>query len=261
MPTKTEKKNAQHSPVLKKPGSLAAVGRFGLTGNTDVATVLSKIQTTVTNTTSNSLVFGFLPPHGRTLAAGESLTIDGDIQDYFRTGGGRTWQRKKTAFDNAITSKFLRVDVDHLHIAYCAADSSTVLAVGDLVYLDTDDVKPAASFTWDTNIATTQAAFANSFLGICMTAKASGAAATNIAVQIAPTVIYKYTCTSETHEIGNTFGPAKNPLSNALLSQQLVKSAAAGGVARGQKRNASASTTAIVRFQSAFWGGNAAGQQ
>jgi hypothetical protein len=144
-------------------------------------------------------------------------------------------------------------------VLYCAADAGTVIAVGDLLFLDTDDVKPAASFTWNTNLATTQAGFADVFIGVAMAAKSSGAAVTNFPVQISDDVTYTYDCDSETHEVSATMGVAKNPSSNALLSQKLVKAVAASSIARAQKRDSSASTSAVVRLQSAYWGHNAAG--
>lgn len=53
-------------------------------------------------------------------------------------------------------------------------DSGTVCSKGDAMFLDTDDVKPAGSFTWDTDLATTRGNFAAVFVGIAMEAHASG---------------------------------------------------------------------------------------
>ena len=47
-----------------------------------------------------------------------------------------------------------------------AVDSSTVIEIGDLLWLDTDDVKPASDLTWNTDLATTQADFASK-IGLC----------------------------------------------------------------------------------------------
>ncbi len=234
---------------------------FGTNGGSDNATVLSKIETVVTNIYSKTLVFGFLPPHGKELASGESVTIAGDLEAQLKTGGGRNWQRKVDAYNNAITDNLIRVVRNVRHIVYCAVDTGTVIAVGDLLYLDTDDVKPAASFTWTSNIATTQANFANVFLGVALASHAGGSGAvTNFPVDMSPLTIYKYACTSEAHEIGDTLGLAKDS-GNNMVNQSFVKAAASSSVARCHKRDASAATSVQVTLQSAYWGFNAAGSQ
>ncbi len=239
--------------------ALKSVDRFKVTG-TDVATELSDIYTIITNISGSTLTFGFLPPHGKELANGESVTIPGDFDSQLKTGGGRDWKRKVTGYENAKTDLLIKVEKQYAQIVYCAVDSGTVIAVGDMVFLDTDDVKPASSFTWDTNLATTQASFANAFLGIAMSSHASGSAVTNFPVNISPHATYKMTCASATFEIGATLGPAKAS-GNALENQKLVAAVAASSVARCRKRHASASTTVVANFQSAYWGANAAAQQ
>jgi len=49
-----------------------------------------------------------------------------------------------------------------------AVATATVIYIGDMVYLDTSNnvVKPASDYTWNTDLATTQASFAAFFLGI-----------------------------------------------------------------------------------------------
>lgn len=64
-------------------------------------------------------------------------------------------------------------------------DSATVIEAGDLVWLDSDDVKPASDFTWDTNLATTQAAFAAAFVGVAHTPSAAGET-DDVAVDVSP---------------------------------------------------------------------------
>lgn len=52
------------------------------------------LQSTVRNSTSGTKFFAFLPPHGRTIAAGDELTFDGDIRELvarpgrYNRGGG-----------------------------------------------------------------------------------------------------------------------------------------------------------------------------
>lgn len=249
MATKFKKQNKLKAPVV-----------FGLTG-TDSATNLADITTIITNTSGKTLSFGFIPPHGKELTSGESVTVVGDLAVQLKTGGGRDNKRKVVAFQNAITNKLIRVARSVRHIVYCAVDASTVITAGDLLYLDTDDVKPAGSFTWDNDLATTQAGFADVFLGVALDAHATAdGAVTDFPVDISPNSLYAYLCASETHEIGDTFGPDKQS-GDALESQKLEKAVAASSIARAHKRNAVAATTALVTFQSAYWGFNAEGSQ
>lgn len=253
---------------LGKPGTLSAtsakLGRvFKLTASTNPATAMSDVVTVVKNVSSNTLSFGFLPPHGVTLTAGESVTLAGDINQYLSTGG-RPNARKLAAFNAAVSNKLIRVFVNKREIVHCSVASGSTIAVGDLVFLDVgagNVVKSAADFTWDTNIATTQAGFANVFVGVALDAHVPAAGAIiTFRVDVSPDSFYAYTCTSETHVIGDTFGPAKAS-GNALLPQQLVKATATSSIARGREQNASAATSVIVQFQSAYRGFNAQGSQ
>lgn len=60
-------------------------------------------QTTVENTSGAEKFFGFLPPHGVTLADGEVLTIDGDLRTVIsaKIGRGPRWV---AALDDACTN-------------------------------------------------------------------------------------------------------------------------------------------------------------
>lgn len=59
-------------------------------------------------------------------------------------------------------------------VAWSRSHADTVIEVGDLVYLDGDDAKPASSFPWTTNLATTQENFAEKFLGVAHQSSAEG---------------------------------------------------------------------------------------
>ena len=91
-----------------------------------------------------------------------------------------------------------------------AVDSATAIAMGDLVYLDTDDAKPASSETWSSDLATTQANFNNHFLGIAQADHAANSGAVlDFPVDISPTSVYEMVCDSETHEISDMLDPIK----------------------------------------------------
>ena len=129
-------------------------------------------------------------------------------------------------------------------------DSSTVIEVGDLVFLDTDDVKPASAFTWDTNLATTQSAFAAVFLGIAHEASASGET-DPISVDTSPLSVYEMDVASGAYEIGDELGPDE---SSSTLSDQQLEAVGSGatGIAFASEYNTSGATKLRVQFKSAF---------
>lgn len=65
-------------------------------------------QTTIYNKSGATKFFPFLPPHGRKLTSGQTLTINGDIYAYLHDD-----QRLLTALSNAITNNLLDVSVNY----------------------------------------------------------------------------------------------------------------------------------------------------
>lgn len=137
-----------------------------------------------------------------------------------------------------------------------SADSATVIERGDICYLDTDDVKTPAQYTWATSDAATQAALANVFLGIADEAKAAGAAGL-VNVDISATSVYEFTCVATTWEVGNTFAIDGNG-ADAMFDQVLEKTATATcAIARALDRATASSTKTHVSFASAYHTGSA----
>ena len=88
-------------------------------------------------------------------------------------------------------SNRLRFRSGQVELRKLRVDSGTVLEAGDLVYLDTDDVKPASTFAFTTNIATTRANFAAVFLGVCHQPSASGDTA-DVSIDVSPQSVYEF---------------------------------------------------------------------
>ncbi len=129
-------------------------------------------------------------------------------------------------------------------------DSGTVIEAGDLVWLDTNDVKPASAFTWTTDLATTQGNFAAVFLGVAHQSSAAGET-DDISVDLSPFSVYEFDVDSATYEIGSLLGP--DNVSTALTSQRLTTaSTGAAAIARASEYKSVASTTLRVQFASAF---------
>lgn len=105
-------------------------------------------------------------------------------------------------------------------------DSTTVVTKGDMMFLDTDDVKPAGSYTWDTDIATTRASFNNVYVGVAAEGRASGDSATTIAIDVNPESVWEYDQAADAVLTGGLIGPAKAS-GNALESQKVQEVASA----------------------------------
>ena len=138
-----------------------------------------------------------------------------------------------------------------------AVDAATVIEIGDLVWQDTDDAKPANGFAWNTNLATTQGGFTAKFLGVAMQRSRSGETAP---VRVATTGVFEFDCPSGTFELGDIVGPNVNAGGNGLLSQQVVKVSASGGaVGRTAKRQAVAAASVLVDIRSTVMTGGVEG--
>jgi hypothetical protein len=136
-------------------------------------------------------------------------------------------------------------------------DSATVVEIGDLVFLEVDDARSAGQDAnadgtgdlWNTNLATTQEAFHDKFLGIAMQRSRNG---DTDPIRVATTGVFEYDAASAAYELGTLVAPDK-AAGNNLLSQKLV---AVGGsshnlaVGRVAKRAAAGSTRVLVDVQS-----------
>lgn len=147
-------------------------------------------------------------------------------------------------------SNKLRFRSGQVELHKVRVDSNTVIEAGDLVWLDTDDAKPATDFTWTTDLATTQGAFAAAFLGVAHQSSAAGET-DDISVDVSPLSVYEFDVESGTFELGDLIGPSH--ASDGLLSQTLASvGSAAVAIARAAEYKAAASTTLRVQFASAF---------
>jgi hypothetical protein len=99
-----------------------------------------------------------------------------------------------------------------------AVDSATVIEIGDLVYLDTDDVKPASSQADQLTEEANQALFATKFAGVAMQASDGGDAQP---IRVATDGIFEFPCPSSTWEVGDLVGASENAGGTALEDQQV----------------------------------------
>ena len=138
-----------------------------------------------------------------------------------------------------------------------AVDSATVIEIGDLLYLDTDDAKPAASQTDQGDEATNQSTFAAGFLGVAMQRSRSGDTSP---IRVATTGVFEFDCPSATYEIGDKVGVDEAASGTALENQKVAAvTPAAGAIGRVARRAATDTTSVLVDIRSTVMTGGVAG--
>jgi len=131
--------------------------------------------------------------------------------------------------------------------------SSVVFSRGDMLFLvDTiGNVNDAAAFTWNTDLATTQADFANVFCGIAWESTADGETE-DVSVDESPDAVYEFNCQSATYYPQHSLGPAKEFNDDALSPDMLAKADLGRSIARPVSIVRSAATKILVTFAPVF---------
>ncbi len=125
-----------------------------------------------------------------------------------------------------------------------AVDSSTEIEIGDLVYQDSDDAKPASAQADQGSETANQELLADNFLGVAMQRSRSGD--TN-PIRVAATGVFEFDCPSGTFELGDLIGADENAGGDGLLDQQVAKVAASQyAIGRVAKRVSAAATSVLV---------------
>jgi hypothetical protein len=137
-----------------------------------------------------------------------------------------------------------------------AVDSATVIEIGDLVWQDVDDVKPASMIPkWEKGPEGRQKRFADVFLGVAMQRSRSG---DTDPVRVATTGVFEFDCPSGTFELGDMMGVFGGPLKGDdglpvphLWDQQVTPvSANKYAIGRVAKRVATAATAVLIDIRS-----------
>ena len=128
-----------------------------------------------------------------------------------------------------------------------AVDSATVIEIGDLLWQDTDDAKPASDQTDQGSETANQETFADGFLGVAMQRSRSGDTSP---IRVATTGVFEMDCPSGTFELGDLIGADENAGGDALLDQQVASVA---------KREAAATTSVLVDVRSTVMTGGIEG--
>jgi len=132
-------------------------------------------------------------------------------------------------------------------------DSAQTIEIGDLVFLNTDDVRSASQSTYAGGLATSQETFVDNFLGVAMQGSDSG---DTDDVRVATTGVFEFDCASATFEVGDLVGPDDNSGATALTPQQVIAvTQVARAIGRVAKRVGTAATSVYVQIESTIMSG------
>jgi len=129
-----------------------------------------------------------------------------------------------------------------------AVDGATMIEIGDLVWQDTDDAKPASAQADQGTEAANQALFVTKFLGVAMQRSRAGDTSP---IRVATTGVFEFDCPTGTFELGDLVGVDENATSDGLLSQQVDHvSVGANAIGRVARRVAEAAASVLVDIRS-----------
>ncbi len=111
-----------------------------------------------------------------------------------------------------------------------AVDSATVIEIGDLIYQETDDARPASALADLGSEALNQEGLHDKFVGVAMQASPAGTAGQ---IRVATSGVFEFDCAAAAFEVGALIGAKENTSGDALLNQT-VKAAAALSSAFGR---------------------------
>ncbi|MEN6458587.1 MAG: capsid cement protein [Thermoguttaceae bacterium] len=138
-----------------------------------------------------------------------------------------------------------------------AVDTNTLIEIGDLVWQDVDDAKPASMLTDQGTKEANQQAMARAFLGVAMQRSRGGE---TTPIRVATTGVFEFECASATFELGDLVGVDANTAGTVLLDQQTAKVATSSvAIGRVAKRQAAAGASVLVDVRSTIMTGGVEG--
>ncbi|TWT85585.1 hypothetical protein Pla123a_03920 [Posidoniimonas polymericola] len=134
-----------------------------------------------------------------------------------------------------------------------AVDSATVIEIGDLVYLATDDARPAGDQLDQGTESLNQQTLHAEFAGVAMQHSAAG---DTQPIRVATTGVFDFPCDAATFEVGDLIGPIENAAGDALENQKVKAVAGIGAsVGRCAARAPDAATRVLVDVVSSLMRG------
>jgi hypothetical protein len=125
-----------------------------------------------------------------------------------------------------------------------AVAAETVIEIGDLVWVESGEAKPAAALEDQLSEAANQEAFHDTFAGVALQQSRAG---DTDPIRVATTGVFEFACASDTFAVGELIG-VDEASSGTALENQAVASVAAPNLAIGRcaKRVPSADTRVLV---------------
>jgi hypothetical protein len=99
-------------------------------------------------------------------------------------------------------------------------DAATVIEIGDVLYIDTDDAKPASAQPDQGTESANQQLLHDLFAGVAMQASEAGSTQP---IRVATTGVFEFDCLSTTLEVGDLMSADENAGGTALLNQTVAK--------------------------------------
>ncbi|MGA2031675.1 MAG: capsid cement protein [Thermoguttaceae bacterium] len=138
-----------------------------------------------------------------------------------------------------------------------AVDPATVIEIGDLLWQDVNNAKPASAQANLGSAAVDQETFTAKFLGVAMQRSRQG---DGTPVRVATTGVFELDCAAGTFELGDMVAVAVNAASGTLLDQQVVKTPGSRyAIGRVAKRQPTAGTAVLVDIRSTIMTGGVEG--
>ncbi len=119
-----------------------------------------------------------------------------------------------------------------------------VIEIGDLLYLDGGNVKPASTQTDLGTLAANQETFHDNFIGVAMQCTTGASAET---IRVATSGVFEFPCLPATFEVGDLIGSTEEG-TGVQLESQVVIGVTAENLALGRCVKQAASTTDTVHF-------------
>lgn len=134
-----------------------------------------------------------------------------------------------------------------------AVDAATVIEIGDLVYLETDDARPAAAQADQGSEAANQETFHDKFAGVAMQRSRAGDTAP---IRVATTGVFEFDMPVGTVEVGQLLGADEADSGTALENQRVAAVATANlAIGRCAKRVQPSGARVLVDIQSTLMTG------
>ena len=138
-----------------------------------------------------------------------------------------------------------------------AVQAATVIDIGDLLWQDTDNAKPAAALANQGGKTANQQTFVREFLGVAMQRSRMGDAAP---VRVATTGVFEMDCAGSMFELGDLVGPDTDAAGDTLLNQQVAKvGSVLQAIGRAARRAASTTASVLVDIRSTIMTGGVHG--